>query len=69
MNTITIFLLIAMSTGWYNQGNSTKLGTFLTLEDCQGTLEQVKSLDTKYGTLASNIKLACVKAEGFVLND
>ena len=67
MNTITVFLLIAVSTGGYNQGNVTKLETFSNVEDCRAVLQQIKAIDTRFK--GGNFNLSCVEASGVILKD
>lgn len=54
MTTVIVWLLIAVSTGTYNRGTVTVVGSFATVTDCQAVRKHIPG---------NNTDTACVQAK------
>lgn len=56
MSSFVVWLLISISSGYDNMGNTTNLGKFKTKEDCQAVQAQLK-------TASDSVRAICAEAK------
>ena len=57
MSTVSIWILVAVSTGYYNKGNVSVIDRFATHNDCKIVAQSIRNLDQPVALLCTEAKV------------
>jgi len=57
MSTVTVWILITISTGYYNKGSASVIAQFPTLDDCRIVAQSIRNLRVETEPLCTQAKV------------